>query len=81
MKIEIINPQPITKIYNITHYEILNISITPNIKAKLELLFFCSNNSIYCKNYTLENEEYTNWVDDSYLDSFIVNNLSKIFID
>ena len=82
MKIEIQNTEPITKIFTITHYEIINISITPNlIKAIIELLFFCTNGSIYRKNYTLQDKEYTDWLDDSYLDTFITNNLAKIFID
>ena len=81
MKIEIQNSEPITKIFTITDYEIINISITPNVKAIITLLFFCTNNSIYRKNYTLQDKEYSDWLDDSYLDSFIKNNLAKIFIE
>ena len=81
MKIEIQNTESITKIFTITHYEIINITITPNLKAIIELLFFCTNGSIYRKNYTLQDKEYTDWLDDSYLDTFIKNNLAKIFID
>ena len=79
MKIEIIDPVMIIKSYNINYYQITNITIIPNLSAKLEILFFSIDNQIYSRNYTLENDEYSDWQTDGYLNEFIINNLNKIF--
>ena len=69
----------IIKSYNINYYQITNITIIPNLSAKLEILFFSIDNQIYSRNYTLENDEYSDWQTDGYLNEFIINNLNKIF--
>ena len=79
MKIEIIDPVMIIKSYNINYYQITNITIIPNLSAKLEILFFSIDNQIYSRNYTLENDEYSDWQTYGYLNEFIINNLNKIF--
>lgn len=69
----------IIKSYNINYYQITNITIIPNLSAKLEILFFSIDNQIFSRNYTLENDEYSDWQTDDYLKEFIINNLNKIF--
>ena len=49
----------ITKIYSIIAYEIMSITITPNLSAHLELMLFCNNNQLYNKRYLLIGKEYT----------------------
>lgn len=64
----------ITKIYSIIAYEIMSITITPNLSANLELMSFCNNNQLYNKRYFLIGKEYTDWSTSNYLDFFISNN-------
>ena len=61
----------ITKIYSIIAYEIMSITITPNLSAHLELMLFCNNNQLYNKRYLLIGKEYTDWSTGNYLDFFI----------
>ena len=69
----------IIKIYNIISYQILSITITPNLSGLLEIMLFCDNNEVYSKKYLLIGKEYTDWLTDNYLDVFITGNLKKIF--
>ena len=68
-----------TKDYIIIAFEIISIHLIPSTKAILEIIFYCDNDKLYSRRYVLENEEYTSWQSDNYLDFFLVNNIKKIF--
>ena len=79
MKIDWKNNTKVTKDYIIIAFEIISIHLIPSTKAILEIIFYCDNDKLYSRRYVLENEEYTSWQSDNYLDFFLVNNIKKIF--
>ena len=79
MKIELENPIIVKKNYNIIGYQILSINIKPTISAVLEIMFYCDDNELYSRQFTLIGQEYLDWETDDYLHTFISNNIEKIF--
>ena len=79
MKFELETIVTVKKNYNIIAYEILCINIKPAISALLDIMIFCDDNKLYSRQYQLINKEYTDWETDDYLNTFISNNIEKIF--
>ena len=81
MKFELEKNIVIKKVYNIIAYEILSISIKPNIRANLDIMIYCDDNQLYSRQFLLEHELYLNWTTDDYLPYIIGLNLENIFND
>ena len=79
MKFELETIVTVKKNYNIISFEILCINIKPTISALLDIMIFCDDNELYSRQYQLINKEYTDWETDDYLNTFISNNIEKIF--
>ena len=42
-------------------------------------MFYSDDNELYSRQYLLIGQEYTDWETDDYLDTYISNNIEKIF--
>ena len=70
----------ITKNYVIHSYEILYINLKLNTSAHIYIMIFYNENQTIEKNFTLIDDDYSNWTSsDDYLYSYINNNIVKIF--
>ena len=73
----------ITKKFTITHYEIGNILLNPNISAVVQVIFYEDDNKRHDRSFLLidseDKKDYSNWQTDDYLYSYINMNFMKIF--
>ena len=69
----------ITKKFIITHYEIGNILLNPNISAVVQENFYDDDNRRHDRSFLLIDKDYTDWQTDDYLYSYINSNFLKIF--
>ena len=57
----------ITKQYIIHSYEILYINLKLNESALIYIMLFFNDNETVEKNFSLINDDYTQWTNDDYL--------------
>ena len=69
----------INKQYIIQSYEILYINLKLNESALIYIMIFYNNNQTIEKNFSLINDDYTQWTNDDYLYTYINTNIEKIF--
>ena len=69
----------ITKKFTISHYEIGNILLNPNVSAIVQVIFYEDNNKRHDRSFLLIDKDYTDWQTDDYLYSYINTNFLKIF--
>ena len=69
----------ITKQYIIQSYEILYINLKLNESALIYIMIFYNDNQTVEKNFSLINDDYTQWTNDDYLYEYINSHIEKIF--
>ena len=69
----------ITKNFIITHYDIGNILLHPNISAVVQVIFYDNDNKRHDRSFLLIDKDYTDWQTDDYLYSYINSNFLEIF--
>ena len=69
----------ITKKFTITHYEIGNILLNPNVSAVVQVIFYEDDNIRHDRSFLLIGKDYIDWQTDDYLYSYINTNFMKIF--
>ena len=69
----------INKQYIIQSYEILYINLKLNESALIYIMIFYNNNQTIEKNFSLINDDYTQWTNDDYLYTYINTNIEKNF--
>ena len=77
------NPKPFTisKSYTITHYEIFNILLIPQISAVIQVWFYDDRATRYERSFRLIDKDYSDWTTDDYLYEYInrPDNFLRIF--
>ena len=73
------NPAEITKTILITHYEIGNILLSPNVSAVVSVIFYDDDSRRHDRSFLLIDKDYTDWQTDDYLYSYVNSNFLKIF--
>lgn len=69
----------ITESYTLDFFNIIKITVEPNQRAVIEIEIMGSNGKLYNRILALTGEDYTDWVTDDYLYSYIQKNISTIF--
>ena len=73
----------ITKTYFITHFEIYNIILKPRTSGLVQVYFYDDNLIRYQRDFLLidteESQDYSNWLDDSYLYTYVNTHFERIF--
>ena len=69
----------INKQYIIQSYEILYINLKLNESALIYIMIFYNDNQTVEKNFSLINDDYTQWTNDDYLYEYINSHIEKIF--
>ena len=66
MKFELETIVTVKKNYNIISFEILSISIKPNISANLDIMIFCNDDDdkVYFRQFLLSDQLYLDWTTD-----------------
>ena len=71
----------IENIINITHFEIMSISIIPYTSAKIFIILFCDQKKGYERCVNLIGADYTAWETDNYLINYIESRILEIYND
>ena len=73
----------ITKTYNITNFEIYNIILVPRTSGLVQVYFYDNIGIRYQRDFLLidteECQDYSNWLDDSYLYMYVNTHFERIF--
>ena len=69
----------IENIINITHFEIMSISIIPYTSAKIFIILFCDQKKGYERCVNLIGADYTAWETDNYLITYIESRILEIY--
>ena len=77
--VKLIDEIIITKQYIIQSYEILYINLKLNESALIYIMIFYNDNQTVEKNFSLINDDYTQWTNDDYLYEYINSHIEKIF--
>ena len=69
-----------TTVVQLVRYTIFDVKLVPKTSARIQVLLEDTSGIRYSKAFTLSGIDYTNWgADDSYLDTYISNNIANIF--
>jgi hypothetical protein len=69
----------ITESFDLVYFEINAIRVVPSTSANIEITITGSNGKLYDRIFTIDGEEYADWVTDDYLYTYIKTNISTIF--
>ena len=69
----------INKQYIIQSYEILYINLKLNLSGHIYIMIFFNDTFSIEKNFILIGDEYSKWINDDYLYTYINDNIEKIF--
>ena len=69
----------VKKCVTINGFEIINICIIPNLSASVYLFLYLDDDNIIEKKIILIDDDYLNYVDDSYLFNYIIDRIEKIY--
>jgi hypothetical protein len=65
--------------FTLDNFEIIAIRVIPHTSANIDIVITASNTKIYNRTLLLDGDNYTAWIDDDYLYTYIQNNISTIF--
>ena len=65
--------------FTLTPFEIVNITVRPNVSASILITITASNTKLYDRIVFLSGDAYTAWTTDSYLYAYIQDNIVDIF--
>ena len=69
-----------TTVVQLVRYTIFDVKLVPKTSARIQLLLEDISGIRYSKAFALSGIDYANWgADDSYLDTYISNNIANIF--
>ena len=69
-----------TTVVQLVRYTIHDVNLVPKTNARITVLLEDISGIKYYRPFTISGTDYANWgTDDSYLDTYISNNISTIF--
>ena len=69
-----------TTVVQLVNYTIFDVNLVPKTNARIMVYFDDISGVRYSRNFTISGTDYANWgTDDSYLDTYIITNISTIF--
>ena len=69
----------VSESFTLLSFEIVNITVRPNISASVLITITASNTKLYDRVVFLEGDVYTAWTTDDYLFKYIQENIESIF--
>ena len=65
--------------FTLTSFEIVNITVKPNVSATIHITIRASNTKLYDRIVFIDGDAYTAWTTDEYIYTYIQDNIVSIF--
>ena len=69
----------VTDSFTLDSFVITSVECIPGISAKIFVLISASNGRVFTRTVPLDGDDYTAWIYDSYLETYVQDHIEQIY--